>query len=176
MKIWNVLGGDSCFDSGSLSQRRGVNSLPFKKGDCLDPCNWRPITLLNMDYKLAARVITGRLLKVIHLVVDKDQTCGVPGRFIGENVALLRDVAEYALASGAPVAILSLNQEKAFDCVDWGFMCSTLSAMGFGPSFISWVDLFYFRVQSAVNVNGYLSPFFNLSRGVRQGCPLSPLL
>ena len=80
MKIWNVLGGDSCFDSGSLSQRRGVISLPFKKGDCLDPCNWRPITLLNMDYKLAARVITGRLLKVIHLVVDKDQTCGVPVR------------------------------------------------------------------------------------------------
>ena len=48
--------------------------------------------------------------------------------------------------------------------------------MGFGPSFISWVDLFYCRVQSTVNVNGYLSPFFSLSRGVRQGCPLSPLL
>lgn len=48
--------------------------------------------------------------------------------------------------------------------------------MGFGPSFISWVNLFYNRVQSAVNVNGYLSSFFDLSRGVRQGCPLSPLL
>ena len=48
--------------------------------------------------------------------------------------------------------------------------------MGFGPSFISWVDLFYHRVQSAVNVNGYLSSFFRPSRGVRQGCPLSPLL
>ena len=48
--------------------------------------------------------------------------------------------------------------------------------MGFGPSFISWVDLFYHRVQSAVNVNGYLSSFFSLPRGVRQGCPPSPLL
>ena len=48
--------------------------------------------------------------------------------------------------------------------------------MGFSPSFISWVNLFYNRVQSAVNVNGYLSPFFSLSRGVRQVCPLSPLL
>ena len=45
-----------------------------------------------------------------------------------------------------------------------------------GPSFISWVNLLYFHVQSSVNVNGYLSPFFPLSRGVRQGCPLSPLL
>ena len=184
LKFWSVLGSDlvsvlnSCLDSGSLSlsQRRGVISLTFKKGDRLDPRNWRPITLLNVDYKLAARIIAGRLLKVIHLVVDKDQTCGVPGRFIGENVALLRDVVQYASSSGTPVAILSLDQEKAFDRVDWGFMRSTLSAMGFGPSFISWVDLFYFRVQSAVNVNGYLSSFFNLSRGVRQGCPLSPLL
>ena len=101
LKFWNVLGSDlvnvlnSCFDSGSLSlsQRRGVISLSFKKGDRLDPRNWRPITLLNVDYKLAAPVIAGRLLKVIHLVVDKGQTCGVAGRFIGENVALLRDVA-----------------------------------------------------------------------------------
>ena len=55
-------------------------------------------------------------------------------------------------------------------------MRSTLCTTGLGPSFISWVDLFYHRVQSAVNVNGYLSSFFGLSRGVRQGCPLSPLL
>ena len=54
--------------------------MSFKKGDRLDPRNWRPITLLNVDYQLAARVIAGRLLKVIHLVVDKDQTCGVPVR------------------------------------------------------------------------------------------------
>lgn len=184
LKFWDVLGADLvavlnlCFDSGSLSlsQRRGVISLSFKKGDRLDPRNWRPITLLNVDYKIASRAIAGRLLKVIHLVVDKDQTCGVPGRFIGENVALLRDVVDFASFSGTPVAVLSLDQEKAFDRVDWPFMRATLSTMGFGPSFISWVDLFYHRVQSSINVNGYLSPFFGLSRGVRQGCPLSPLL
>ena len=184
LKFWPVLGADlvavlnSCFASGSLSlsQRRGVISLSFKKGDRLDPRNWRPITLLNVDYKIASRVIAGRLLKVIHHVVDKDQTCGVPGRFIGENVALLRDLVGFASFSDTPVAVLSLDQEKAFDRVDWSFMRATLSAMGFGPSFISWVDLFYHRVQSSVNVNGYLSPFISLSRGVRQGCPLSPLL
>ena len=184
LRFWPVLGSDlvnvlnSCFDSGclSLSQRRGVISLSFKKGDRLDPKNWRAISLLNVDYKLAARVIAGRLLKVIHLVVDKDQTCGVPGRYIGENVALLRDVVYYCTSFDVPVTVLSLDQEKAFNRVDWDFMRSTLSTMGFGPSFISWVNLFYNRVQSAVNVNGYLSPFFCLTRGVRQGCPLSPLL
>ena len=48
--------------------------------------------------------------------------------------------------------------------------------MGFGPSFVNWVDLFHCGVQSCVDVNGHLSSFFPLSRGVRQGCPLSPLL
>lgn len=74
------------------------------------------------------------------------------------------------------MAVLSLDKEKAFDRVDWLFMRFTLSSMGFGPSFISWVNLFYTGVQSCVNVNGYLSSFFSLSRGVLQGCPLSPLL
>lgn len=184
LKFWDLLGDDlvcvlnSCFRSGCLSrsQRRGVISLSFKKGDRLDIRNWRPISLLNVDYKLAARTIAGRLLRVIHLVVEKDQTCGVPGRFIGENVAFLRDVVDFATLSNSPVALLSLDQEKAFDRVEWSFMRDTLLTMGFGPSFVSWVDLFYCNVQSAVDVNGHLSPFFALSRGVRQGCPLSPLL
>ena len=183
-KFLNVLGLDlvdgldSCYLSGSLSlsQRRGIISLAFKKGDRLDARNWRPISLLNVDYKLASRGIAGRPLKVVHSVVSKDQTCGVPGKINGENVALLRDVVDFASSSNVPVAIISFDQEKAFDRVDWRFMRATLSKMGFRSSFILWVDLFYTGVQSAVIVNGYLSGFFSLSRGVRQGCPLSPLL
>ena len=164
-----VLGSDlvdvlnSCYRSGSLSlsQRRGIITLTFRKGDRLDARNWRPISLFNVSYKIAARAIAGRLLKVIHLVVEKDQTCGVPGRYIGENVAFLRDVISYATTFDSLVAILSLDQEKAFDRVDWGFMLSTLRTMGFGESFVNWVCLFYTNVQSAVNLNGYLSSFFS---------------
>ena len=97
---------------------------------------------LNVDYKIASRAIAGRLLKVIHFVVAEDQTCGVPGRFIGDSVSLLREVAHFASTSGSSVAILSLDQGKAFDHVDWSLR-STLVCMGFGISFISWVDLFY---------------------------------
>ena len=99
LRFWGVLGSDlvetlkSSFHSGLLSrsQRCGVISLSYKKGDRLDPRNWRPISFLNVDYKIVSRAIAARLLKVIHLVVGRDQTCGVPGRFIGENVAFLRD-------------------------------------------------------------------------------------
>jgi len=158
VKFWDVLGADllcgltSSYRDGCLSpsQHTGVISLPFKKGDRLDISNWRPISLLNVDYKLASHVIAGWLSKVIHLVVDKDQTCGVPGRFIGENVAFLQDVVDYANLSDVPVAILSL------DHVEWSFMRKTLQSMGFGNSFVNWVC-------SSVNVNGYLLQPFSLT-------------
>ena len=89
---------------------------------------------------------------------------------------MLREVAHFASSSGSPVAILSLDQDKAFGRADWGFFRYTLVCVGFGPSFISWVDLFYAGIQSAVKVNDFVTPCFRLSRGVRQGCPLSPLL
>ena len=103
LKFWSVLGADlvmvlnSAFSSGRLSpsQRCGIITLSFKKGDRVDPKNWRPITLLNADYKVASRTIPARLLKVIHLVVSRDQICGVPGRFIGENVTFLWDAVEF---------------------------------------------------------------------------------
>ena len=75
-------------------------SYLFNKGDRLEHRNWRPITLLNIHYKLAVRVIAGRLLKVIYLIVRKDKTCSVP-----ENVAIIR-VVSFPPRTGVPLAIL----------------------------------------------------------------------
>ena len=165
---------ESTLQGGSFDS--GDSPTCFKKGDRLERKNWRPITLLNVDYKLCSRTLAGRLLKVLHHVVERDQTYGVPGRYIGENVSLLRDLLDFTSESDTPAAILSLDQEKAFDRVDWAFMFLTLGRMGFGPSFIRWVRLLYTDVRSCVLINGYSSPVFFPSRGVRQGCPLSPLL
>ena len=89
----DVLGPDlvevlnASFDSGllPLSQRAALISLVFKKGDCLLHKNWRPISLLNVDYKICTRTIAGRVLKVIHHVVARDQTyesmCGLGVRW-----------------------------------------------------------------------------------------------
>ena len=153
-----------------------VITLLFKKGDRLNPANWRPITLLNVDYKICARALAARLLKVIHHVVGPDQTCGVAGRFLVENAALLRDLAHYCEVTNFPEAILSSDQEKAFDRLDCSFLFSTLSKMGLWDSFIKWTRLLYRKPRCSIMVNGHISPFFCPSRGVRQGCPLSPLI
>ena len=184
--FWDLLGGDlvnvfnSSLEAGLLpfSQREALIALIFKKGDRLGHKNWQPISPLNVDYKLCARVLAGRLLKVIARVVAPDQTCGVPDRYIGESVAFLRDVVELANKYNLPVALLSLDQEKAFDRVDWPFLFATLAKMGSGDNFIQWARFLYTDVHSSVIVIGYTcrSRPFKPSRRMCQGCPLSPLL
>lgn len=70
----------------SHSQRRGVITVSFKKGDSLNVStpNWRPITQLNVDYKIASHSISAPLLKVLHFLFGTDESCGVPGQFIAE--------------------------------------------------------------------------------------------
>ena len=108
-----------------FSQGEALITLIFKKGDRLNHKNWRSISLLNVDYKLCTRVLAGLLLKRIAAVVAPDRNCGVPGRYIGENVPFLRNVVELANEYTLPVALLSLDQEKAFDRVDWPFVFAT---------------------------------------------------
>lgn len=182
--FWDILGPDlvcvlnSTLADGHLplSQRTGIISLLYKKGDKQDVKNWRPITLLCTDYKILAKVLTTRLTTVIASVVSPCQTCGIPGRFSGEAIRFIQDALDYAEDSDLGGALLSLDQEKAFDCVDWSYMLLVLRRMNFGPSFCSWVHLLYTNLYSRMFVNGALGSPFTISRGVRQGCPLSPLL
>ena len=174
--LLSVLNG--AFLAGSLadSQYEGLLRLIHKKDDRRLAKNWRPISLLNTDYKLASKIITERLKKVMNSIVHSDQTCGVVGRTIFSNLALLRDALDMIDKTNEPGILISLDQEKAFDRVDHEFMMRVLRKFGFGPSFCGWVELFYSKAFSRIIVNGSLSPPVHLRRGVRQGCPLSPLL
>ena len=94
-----------------------------------------------------------------------------------DTVALLRDVVNYATLANVPVSILSLDHEKAFDRVNWGFLRFVLVHMGFDPSFVGWLDLFYSGVQSAVMVNGLFDSLFQIvSRGQSGIYPLTPFV
>lgn len=150
--------------------------LLHKKGHKEELANWRTITLLTTDYKVLAKVITEQLKKVIGVVVQPDQTCGVSGRSGGLNLALVRDILSWTEQRQLPLAILSLDQEKAFDRVSHAFLMAILVCMGFGPVFRSLVKLLYNRVSSRIGINRYYSGRVEHLGGVRQGCPLSPQL
>lgn len=182
--FWPLVGRDivavfrEALKQGQMSEsaRTGHITLLYKKGDRTDLANWRPITLLCADYKILAKVLTLRLRGVIDTVVHPDQTCGIPGRSISMSLALIRDAIAWVQQRKLPLALLGLDQEKAFDRVNLKFLFATLSRMGFGENFLSLVQLLYSGAVSRVGVNGYYSRPVAQVGGVRQGCPLSPLL
>ncbi|CAM4393604.1 unnamed protein product, partial [Caretta caretta] len=105
-------------------------------------------------------------------VVHPDQTYTVPGRSIFNNLFLVRDLLELGRRDGLSFALLSLDQEKAFDRVDHGYLLSTLQAFGFGPQFVSFLRVLYASAECLVRLNWTLTEPVSFGRGVRQGCPL----
>ena len=69
-----------------------------------------------------------------------------------------------------------IDFEKAFDTVSWKFIKKVLKYFNFGPSIISWIDIFQNGSESCIIQNGFMSGFFNLKRGCRQGDPISPYI
>ena len=75
-----------------------------------------------------------------------------------------------------PGILLFVDFEKAFDTIEWEFIQKVLKLMNFGPIIRKWISILYNDVESGEINGGFMTNFFKISRGVRQGCPLSPLL
>ncbi|KAK6167008.1 hypothetical protein SNE40_021121 [Patella caerulea] len=185
LKFWDTLGPlyqhviNYIYANGimSRSMRKGMLTLIFKeKGDRRNLKNYRPISLLNTDYKILSKCLSTRLRKVIHTIISPEQTCSIPGRNILHTVASIRDLIDYTDDEDIEGFILKLDAEKAFDRVSHIYLFHVLKCFGFGDSFIKWIKILYSDISSTVKCNGHLSPFFKVGRSVRQGCPLSAIL
>ena len=167
------------YDLGELSidQKRGIIKLLPKKDKILKFLkNWRPISLLNTDYKIIAHVLAARLQIILPYIIHPDQNGYIKGRYIGCNIRTIYDVIELSQNLENANIITFIDYEKAFDSLKLSFLFKTLKTFGFGDYFINWVKVLYKNISSCVVNNGYSSEFFHLSKGVRQGCPLSALL
>ena len=106
----------------SISQRRGVITLiPKEDTDLKELGNWRPITLLNVDYKIASKAIASRIESVLPLIINQDQTGFLKERFIGQNIRLIADIFEQTKLKEIPGILLLLDFKKAFDSIEWSF-------------------------------------------------------
>ena len=167
------------YEKGELSvdQRRGIITLIPKKNKIqLLLKNWRPISLLNTDYKILTKSLAMRLHKVLPSIINLDQTGFLKGRYIGENIRTIADLIDYTSLRNKPGIILLLDFEKAFDTIKWSFIFKSLQLFNFGPQFIHWIRSIYSNIESTVINYGNTTGFFKLQRGIRQGCPISPYL
>ena len=160
----------------SDSQRKAVMTLIFKKGATDDIKNYRPISLTNVDYRIIAFTLSERVQKVIDNIVCSDQSAYIRGRYMGTNIRVINDIINHYDMTKQNGFLFMLDFQKAFDSIEWSFLYKTLNYFNFGPDFINWIKTLYNSPEAIIKNNGYLSDSFAISRGVRQGCPVSALL
>ena len=110
------------------------------------------------------------------MIIDIDQTLSIPGKSILDNCHPFRNILDYIKEKPPQLCLISLDQVKPFDCINHDYLFTCLEAFGFSKLFIDWIRTLYNNINSKVITNNFLSETFHIERGVRQGCPLSPLL
>lgn len=137
--------------------------------------NYRPTALLNVDLKLFSKILANRLLPYIPQLIHVDQVGFVPSREARDNTTRVLNIIQAAHSSKRPLLLLPTDVEKAFDRVAWHLMQATLSHIGIGSHFTSWILSLYSTPSASVRVNELHSEYFSISNGTRQGCPFSPV-
>ncbi|CAM2100522.1 unnamed protein product [Caretta caretta] len=117
--------------------------------------------------------LTMEFYRVFWDILGPDLTYTVPGCTIFDNLYLVQDLLELGCRDGLSFALLSLDQEKAFDRVDHGYLLSVLQVFGFGPQFVGFLQVLYASTECLVRLNWTLTEPVSFGRGVQQGCPLS---
>lgn len=182
--FWAFL-GELLVDSLNYSQNQGelstsqkqaiIKLIEKKEKDRRFVSNWRPISLINVDTKIASKALAIRLKEVLPHIIHYNQNAYVKGRNISDATRSIKDIIDYTDNKKQGI-LTTIDFEKAFDSVSWFFMFSALDSFGFGESFKAWIKTFYTNISSCVSNNGFHSCYFDVKRGVRQGDPLSPYL
>ena len=109
-------------------------------------------------------------------IISPNQTGYVKGRHIGESVTIITDMMSFTKKKNIPGLAVFLDFEKAFDSIEWCYLQKCLEAFNFGLHLRQWITVLKNDITSCVLNNGFATKHFNLSRGVRLGCPLSGIL
>ena len=103
--------------------------------------NYRPITLLNVDYKIMSKMLVARLKTTMDDIVSAPQLGFVPGRVITEATHLIKLVQAIADEEDGEGLLVAADWEKAFDRVSWDYLHRAVEALGYGPRFQGWMYL-----------------------------------
>ena len=148
------------------SQRQAVIKLLEKEDkDKRLISNWRPISLLNVDYKIISKIFASRLKKVLPNLISSQQTAYVAQRCINESGRLISDLLSVAKKMKVKGYLVTIDIEKAFDSLSHTFLISVLEKCGFEKTFIDWIKIFL-NDQELCAINGGITiKYFKLEKG-----------
>ncbi|XP_062396829.1 LINE-1 retrotransposable element ORF2 protein isoform X1 [Sardina pilchardus] len=153
-----------------------ISVIPKGGKDKLNCSNYRPISVLNIDYKIFASIIAKRLEKVLPTIINIDQTGFVMTRQTHDNIRRSLQIIRHINQNKIEAMLISIDAQKAFDSVRWKFLFKVMEKFGFNKQLIESLEALYTKPEARLKINGELSDSFQLERSTRQGCPLSPLL
>ncbi len=153
-----------------------INLIPKPQKDQSQLENWRPISLLNNDYKILARIFAKKIKCVLDDIIDECQSGFMTDRLISNNIRLVLDILDYSDLIPDDSFMLFLDFYKAFDSIEFPFILKSLSSFGFGPNFINAIQTLYNNANASIKLQHGTTHRFNIERGIRQGCPISPYL
>ena len=164
-------------DSTPPSWKEAVITVLPKPGKDKTFCqNFRPISLLNVDYKLYTSILSERIQSFISDMIDEDQAGFILGRKTQDNIRRSLHIMHKINNNKIPAAMVSLDARQAFDKVSHRFLFLTLERFGFNERAIQCIKTLYVNPTARIKVNGSLTDRFDIEQGCRQGCNLSPSL
>lgn len=159
------------------SWSEAIITVIHKQGRNKELCgSYRPISMLNVDYKIYTKIIANRLAKITDDMIEEEQTGFIVGRQTHDNIRRAIHIVEQAHRTKTSTLVVSIDAEAAYDRVSWRFLYAVLRRFGFNEEAIHCVKSLYQHPTARVKVNGSLSNRFELYRSARQGCALSPTL
>uniref|UniRef100_A0A671X9Z4 Reverse transcriptase domain-containing protein n=1 Tax=Sparus aurata TaxID=8175 RepID=A0A671X9Z4_SPAAU len=153
-----------------------ISIIPKEGKNKLECSSYRPISVLNVDYKIYTTVLARRLDKVLPQLIHNDQTGFILQRQTHDNIRRSLHILHHIQKNNIEACLVSIDAEKAFDSVSWPFLYKVLERFGLDNIFIRGIRTLYNKPSARIKINGYLSDTITLERGSRQGCPISPLL
>jgi hypothetical protein len=164
-----------CLKLGGSTNSSFLALIPKEKG-ANNFSRFRPISLCNTGYKIITKIIANRLKNLLPGIILENQGGFIKGRHILDNIILVQEAIHSSCQRKEKGMIVKLDLANAFDKVRLDFLFAVMDKLGFGENFTNWVKACVSRPWIAPLVNGCPTDFFQASRGLRQGCPMSLLL